>query len=91
MPDPMTGQWERLDESPAASAQMIKWHAPETYFALVESALFSMQDNEGLLFRLRRSHNVDPKASRQWLEGLADAYLDEHRATRVAPPGGPDA
>ena len=37
--DPTNGEWSRLDESPAASAQMIQWHAPETYRLIVAAAL----------------------------------------------------
>lgn len=32
--DPLDAQWGRLDEAPAASAQMIAWHAPKTAAAL---------------------------------------------------------
>lgn len=28
---PTDSEWGRLDEAPAASAQMIQWYAPETY------------------------------------------------------------
>lgn len=29
-------EWTRLDEDPAASMQMIRWHAPETYALLAQ-------------------------------------------------------
>ena len=35
--DPV-GDWSRLDESPAASAQMIQWYAPKTAAILVAAA-----------------------------------------------------
>lgn len=37
MTDPMNGDWAKLDQSPAASAQMIEWYAPETAKVLRES------------------------------------------------------
>lgn len=31
--------WKALDQSPAASAQMIQWHAPRTYQAICEALI----------------------------------------------------
>jgi hypothetical protein len=50
--DPLDGKWAALDQSPAASAQMIQWHAPQTY-ALIRA------ENDALRARIEALPRYD--------------------------------
>lgn len=77
MADPMNGEWEKLDQSPAASAQMIEWYAPETAKVLREREIDKIAraicDSEPFMWLMVGSNHVESQIAA--LREAWNAYL----------------